>query len=215
MKKFLKILALVLYACLIVLTIIYARDMTVDELLNYSPENVFLAVLFMLGINALKSISVFFPIIVLQIASGFLFHPALAITVNIMGSAIVYAVPYFLGRTTGAKKAEQKVKSNPKLTALFEKQHKHEFFLSFFLRAISCLPGDLVSMYLGALKFNFPKYLIASMLGNLPGLIPATFMGKSITDPFSSDFITATIITVSTALLSVVIYYFHNRKNET
>lgn len=212
MKKFLKILTLVLYSTLIMLSIIYLRDITIDELLSYSPENVFLAILFMLGLNVLKSISVLFPIIVLQIASGFLFNPVLAIIVNILGSAIVYTVPYFLGRFTGAEKAEKKIKANPKLVSIFEKQHKHEFFLSFFLRAISCLPGDLVSMYLGALKFCFPKYLIASMLGNLPGLIPATFMGTSITDPLSPEFITAAVITVFTALLSVVIYHFHNKK---
>lgn len=212
MKKFLKILTLVLYAALIIFSVIYLRDITIDELLSYSPENVFLAVLFMLGLNVLKSISVLFPIIFLQIASGFLFNPVLAIIVNIMGSAIVYTVPYFLGRFTGAEKAEKKIENNPKLVSIFEKQHKHEFFLSFFLRAISCLPGDLVSMYLGALKFNFPKYLIASMLGNLPGLIPATFMGTSITDPLSPEFIAAAAITVFTALLSVVIYHFHNKK---
>lgn len=212
MKKVLKILTIVFYLTLIILTISFARNMTVEKLLDYSPDNIFLAVLFMFGMNALKSVSVFFPIIVLQIASGFLFPPLLAIIVNIVGSAIVYAVPYFVGRFSGAEKAEQKIKNNPKVASLFEKQHEHEFFLSFFLRAISCLPGDLVSMYLGALKFNFPKYLIASMLGNLPGLIPATFMGTSITDPLSPEFITSLVITVVTALLSVLVYYIYNKK---
>ncbi len=214
MKKILKILTLIIYAVLMVLAFVYAKDITIDELLEYSPQNTLLAILFVLGLYTLKSVSVFFPIIVLQILSGFLFNPFLAIIINIVGSAVVYAIPYFLGKFLGAEKAEEKIKKSPRIAKLFEKQHKHEFFLTFFLRAISCLPGDLVSMYLGASKFNFFKYLIASMLGNFPGLVPATFMGKSITDPLSPDFITATLITVLTALLSVVVYHFYNKKHK-
>ncbi len=210
-KKLLKYIVLVLYLLLIVLGIFCARNMTVDDFINYTPENMYLAALFLMFLYALKSLSVFFPSVILQIASGFLFHPAIALLLNTLGALISFTIPYFIGKLTGAQAAEKKIQKSTKLMNLFRKQHEHEFFLTFFLRVISCLPCDLVSMYLGALNFNFPKFLLASYLGTLPGIIPATFMGTSITDPTSPEFITALVITVSSALLSSVIYYFHSR----
>lgn len=213
-KKFFNTLALILYAVLIFTVFVNTRDFSIDTLLTYTPKSGALAALFMLGLYALKSISVVFPIILLQIASGFLFPAPIALLINLIGAIIDFTIPYFLGKFTGADAAEKKISKNPALKKLFEKQHKHEFFLTFFLRVISCLPADLVSMYLGALKFKFDRFLISSMLGTLPGLIPATFMGQSITDPLSPEFITALLITIICSVLSFVIYYIYTKKKE-
>lgn len=213
-KKIITSLALILYALLIFAVFVNTRDFSIDKLLTYTPESGALAALFMLALYALKSISVVFPIILLQIASGFLFPAPIALLINLFGAVIDFVIPYFLGKFTGADAAEKKISKSPTLVKLFEKQHKHEFFLTFFLRVISCLPADLVSMYLGALKFKFDRYLAASMLGTLPGLIPATFMGQSITDPLSPQFITALSITIVCTVLSFVIYYIYTKKKE-
>lgn len=211
-KKIINTLALIFYALLIGAVFVHTRDFSIDKLLTYTPQSPFLAAFFLFGLYALKSISVVFPIILLQIASGFLFPAPIALLVNLIGAVIDFALPYFLGKFTGAEAAEKKISKNPNLIRLFEKQHKHEFFLTFFLRVISCLPSDLVSMYLGALKFKFDRYLVASMLGALPGIIPATFMGQSITDPLSPQFITALSITIICSILSFVIYYFYTKR---
>lgn len=213
-KKIINTLALILYVLLIAIVFISTRDFSIDKLLAYTPESPFLAALFLFGLYALKSISVVFPIILLQIASGFLFPAPIALLVNLIGAVIDFALPYFLGKFTGAEAAEKKISKNPNLIRLFEKQHKHEFFLTFFLRVISCLPSDLVSMYMGALKFKFGGYLAASMLGALPGIIPATFMGQSITDPLSPQFIIALSIIIVCSILSFVLYYFYTKKKE-
>ncbi|MBQ2888882.1 MAG: TVP38/TMEM64 family protein [Clostridia bacterium] len=213
-KKIINTLALILYAVLIFVIFVSTRDFSIDKLLSYSPESPLLAAFFLFGLYALKSISVVFPIILLQIASGFLFPAPIALLINLTGAVIDFTIPYFLGKFTGADAAEKKIAKNPALTKLFEKQHKHEFFLTFFLRVISCLPADLVSMYLGTLKFKFDRYLIASMLGTLPGLVPATFMGQSITDPLSPEFITALLITIICSVLSFLIYYIYTKKKE-
>lgn len=214
MKKILKTLTFVLYIILIVFALFNMRDFSVEKLLSYTPANSFLAALFILALYAAKSVSVVFPIIVLQIASGFLFPAPIALLINLAGAAIDFTVPYFLGKFTGAEKAEEKIKKSSALKKLFEKQHKHEFFLSFFLRVISCLPCDLVSMYLGTLSFFYPRYLAASMLGTLPGLIPATFMGQSITDPLSAQFILSFSVTVVCSLISFLVYYIYSKKTQ-
>jgi len=213
LKKTIKIILIISYTALIISVLVFARDLSVQQLLTYTPHNKLMAAVFLLGMFALKSISVFFPIVVLQIASGFLFPPLPALLVNIIGTSIAYSIPYFIGRFSGAEAAKRKITQNPNIAQIFEKQHKHEFFISFFLRVVSCLPSDLISMYLGALKFNFSTYLTASILGTLPGLIPATFMGDSITKPLSPQFMISLLITIISSLLSLLIYYFYNKKN--
>lgn len=212
LKKAVKIATIILYGILIVLAIYEARHLTLDSLISYTPDNKLLAALFLIGLFALKSISVFFPIVILQMASGFLFSAPVALIINLIGTAIGFTLPYFLGFFTGAEAAERKIARNEKLKRIIEKQRKHEFFLCFFLRVISCLPSDLVSMYLGMLKFKFVRYLISSILGALPGIIPATFMGRSITNPFSPAFIGSLLITVVCSAISIAVYHFYKKK---
>ena len=187
--------------------------MGLEDLLNYTPENKIIAVLFILGLFALKSISVVFPIIVLQIATGMLFPAQIALVINLIGTAIGFALPYYVGMFLGADMAEKQIQKNEKVRRIIEKQRSREFFLSFFLRVISCLPSDLVSMYLGLLRFSFPQYMLSSMLGALPGIIPATLMGKSIRDPLSPQFIGAVSITLICSGISIVYYYYYTKKH--
>jgi uncharacterized membrane protein YdjX (TVP38/TMEM64 family) len=212
-KKIIKFFTMVIYIALVILAIYHARNMSLDDLISYTPANKFFAAAFLLGLYALKSISIFFPIIILQMASGFLFPPLIALTINLTGTAIGFALPYFIGMFTGADAACRKIEKNENLRRIIERQRKHEFFLTFFLRVISCLPSDLVSMYLGLLRFDFTRYMIASMLGALPGIIPATFMGRSITDPLSPEFIGSFSITIICSVISVLVYYIYNRKH--
>ena len=211
MKKIFKIAIITLYSLLLCLAIVFTRKMTLDDLIFYAPKNIFMATLFMLSLYIIKSVSVFFPIILLQIASGFLFSWPLALAVNICGIVIDTVIPYFIGMFSGAVAVEKRVNKDARLQKVFTRLHKHEFFLPFFLRIISCLPSDLIGMYFGANKFNFSKYLIATILGVLPGAIPATFMGRSITEPLSPQFIISVSITVTTALISVIVFYIYNK----
>ena len=212
-KKILKAVAVISYIIIIGILIFFSRSLGIDELLSYSPESKVLAIIFMLALFALKSLSIVFPIIVLQIASGILFPVPLALAVNLIGTAIGFALPYYVGMFLGADAAQKRIEKNEKLKKVIEKQKSNEFFLSFFLRVISCLPSDLVSMYLGLLKFRFPGYMLSSMLGALPGIIPATLMGKSIKDPLSPEFMAMVGITLFCSIASMVYYWFYIKKN--
>lgn len=211
-KKIVRTIAIILYGVLLFLAIITSRRFSLDALLSYSPSSPFLSMLFLMGLYALKSISVFFPLVILQIAAGFLFSAPVAIIVNIFGMVIACTLPYLLGKFAGAEAAQKKISENEKISRIIERQKEHEFFLTFFLRVISCLPGDLVSMYLGTLNFNFLKYLLASVLGILPGLVPATLLGQSITEPLSPQFIISLSITIACSLISMLVFYVYNKR---
>ena len=95
-----------------------------------------------------------------------------------------------------------------------EKQSSHSSFLCFFLRVISCLPGDLVTMYLGATHTPFFHNLLGGTLGILPGLILATFMGRSIQDPSSPAFWISAALSVGLTVLSTVLYYVYLKRQK-
>lgn len=129
------------------------------------------------------------------------------------GEMIVLTVPYWIGRGAGMNVIQKQIQKHPKFGELLDKQKDHSFFLCFFLRAISCLPGDLVTMYLGATKTPFWKNLMAGALGILPGMILATFMGEGMQDPYSPMFWISAGLTIVLAALSALFYSLYRRRN--
>lgn len=60
---------------------------TVEDILRYTPQNLLLAALVLVGAYAVKSLSVVFPLLALYASAGVLFPPPVAILVNLCGCA--------------------------------------------------------------------------------------------------------------------------------
>ncbi len=233
-RRFVKYAPLIIYLIIIIYALLNFRSFSVDALLSRSPKSTPRAAVFVLLLFMAKSLTVVFPIVVLHILSGFLFPPAAALLINCLGTALCYTVPYIIGRISGtdavhfveakiARREKRKTADGKKkrgiftgadIAELFSEQRSHRFFLSFFLRVISCLPCDLISLYLGALEFPYLSYVSASVLGTLPGIIPATFVGKNIMDPASPAFISAFMLTVFCSLLSIAIFWIYTKRRK-
>jgi uncharacterized membrane protein YdjX (TVP38/TMEM64 family) len=181
-------------------------DITPEELVEYAPKNDFLAAIFLIVLFAVKSLIFLIPIPVLYIASGFLFDPVTAFIVNVLGMIVCTAVPYWIGKYSGAKVINKLIKKYPKMQVIDEFKSENEWFLSFFVRAIGFLPCDAVSMILGAWRVDFKKYITGTAVGMLPGLIATTLVGITITNPRSPGFILSLILTVLVTLGSLAFY---------
>ncbi|HEY8362305.1 MAG TPA: VTT domain-containing protein [Tissierellaceae bacterium] len=216
-KKHISILKYIpLFLC-IILTIIYFRnnkDISVEAILNYTPSNPIAAALVILFLYVLKSISVVFPIIILEIAAGHLFSTISAIIINMLGVIIGLVISYFIGYYSGSDAINKMVQKYPKLDMFVQKQTKNPFFTCFLLRAIYILPRDAVSIYLGALKFPFSTYLLTSILYALPSTILATLFGTSITEPTSPMFWISilSMILLSCGFLVISKIFFENKQ---
>ena len=194
--------------CLIVVCVLRA-DLSLHELLTYTPQNPFLAAGLLLLFYGLKSATIFFPLLILEVAAGYLFPAPMALGVNLIGILIILTIPYWIGRAVGIKQINKLTCRYPKFEAIIEKQHDHALFLCFFLRIISCLPGDVVTMYLGATHVRFRKNLLGGALGVLPGMVLATFLGIGIQNPASPAFWISVGLTVGLAGVSTGLYYFY------
>lgn len=206
----------VLVAVLLGLAVVWAlhSHISLYAILTFTPQHPFLAAGLLLLFYALKSLTIFFPLLLLEMAAGYLFPAAAALIINLLGIWIILTIPYWIGRALGIRQVSKLTQKYPKFQAIMKKQQNHSFFLCFFLRVISCLPGDLVTMYLGATHTPFLHNLLGGTLGILPGMILATFMGLSIQDPFSPAFWISVILSVSLAALSTALYYVYLKQQK-
>lgn len=208
--------ACILGGALFVLAVVWGlhSGISLQVILACVPQNPLLTAGLLLLFYMLKSITVFFPLIILEMAVGYLFPAPAALLINFLGIWIVLTIPYWIGRALGLRQVSKLTKKYPKLQSLMEKQDPHSIFLCFFLRVISCLPGDLVTMYFGATHTPFSHNLLGGALGTLPGMILATFMGISIQDPSSPAFWISVALSAALAVLSTALYYVYLKKQK-
>lgn len=209
--RFAPLVVCAMFMCIYLLS---GKEFTAESLLNFAPKDPLYAALFLVLLYAFKSLTVFFPIIVLNILGGFLFEPVHALIINSVGVLVELTIPYWIGRASGSGFADKLCKKHPKLAEIIGEGSNNNFFMSFFLRVISCLPGDAVSMYFGARKVPFWTCLLASFLGTFPGMVAATLLGMNITDPMSPMFWVSMGLTVSVSVISFLSYFLYKRSKK-
>lgn len=206
--RFAPLVVCAMFMCIYLLS---GKEFTAESLLTFAPKEPLYAALFLVLLYAFKSLTVFFPIIVLNVLGGFLFEPVHALIINSVGVLVELTIPYWIGRASGAEFADKLCKKHPKLAEIIGEGSNNNFFMSFFLRVISCLPGDAVSMYFGARKVPFWTCLLASFLGTFPGMVAATLLGMNITDPSSPMFWVSIGLTVGISVISFLVYFLWRR----
>ena len=192
--------------------LIRSRSLSVEDIVNYTPENLYLAALVMLALFAVKSATVFFPLSVLYLACGVIFPTPAALGVSALGLFVSLSIPYCIGRLLGAKMVNKLLTKYEKTKELQRFRTKNEWLFAYILRAVKILPADLVSMFLGAEKMNFMKYLAGSFGGLVPTLISTIAMGSAVSDPSSASFVSATVITIVFTILPLALYPFVMKK---
>lgn len=210
-RKYQILLMLVWFAILVLC--FFNRDrFTVDGVLAYTPQNTILAAIFMMFLFALKSLSVFIYSGILFAANGILFPLPEAIALNILGTAVMVSLPYWLGRRTGKEAVDQLVLRYPKIEALRHMRTRHEFTISFFTRIINILPSDILSLYMGTTGIHYGKYLAGSLLGMSLSIVTFPIMGMSITEPGSPAFIVSVCLQIAVSAAALVTYWRFQRK---
>ena len=193
----------------------FNRDkISVEQIVNFTPKEPAIAALVMLVLFAVKSVVVFVYGGILYAASGIIFPLPKAIVVNTLGTFIMTVIPYFIGKKAGKDVLAKLLAKNSKLELLRDTSNKNGFFVSFFVRIVGLLPGDLVGMYLGASGVGFGKYVVGTMLGLYPAIIAFSVMGMSANDPTSPTFIISAATEIGLCILSLILYIFWSRRKK-
>ena len=179
--------ALLLWAALIALCLRF-RETLFDDILRYTPRNSWLAAGVIVALFAVKSVSVVLYSGVLYAASGVLFPLPTALAVSLAGTAVMFLIPYQVGRRSGGESVEQLMEKYPRLHALRDLREKNDFLFTLAVRSMRLLSYDVTSLYLGAAGAAFPAYMGASLLASLPSLVAFTAMGTGAGDLSSPTF---------------------------
>ena len=102
----------------------------------------------------------------------------------------------------------------PKLKTVVDYQNGNCLYISFFMRTLNFLPGDAVSLFLGAEKIPFGTYMAGGVLGTLPGVILATIFGANIKNPKSPAFWLSAVLLVMISVFSILIHRHISRKKK-
>ena len=172
----------------------------------------------LLGISLLYVVllAVMFPLTILVVTTGMLFSMEWAMLCATLGalssSAAGYVVGHWLGRETIEKhggitvrRAEQYIQNN-------------SFNSMVLINLLPVAPFTMTNMLAGAFRLDFPRYMLGSAVGIIPGLlIVIAFggqLGKLMVAGENGLPLSAIVIAISLILLLVgLLVYLHKRLN--
>ncbi len=195
-------------AFIIVITLVLIpkiRNLSVEDLIHYTPSSPFLAALALIGLYCLRSVIMAIPNILVCVAIGIIFPPVWGIIISIVGIFCETTISYYLGKKLGAEEVTKMLQKNKKANKFFTSNQDNTTTTCFIAR-ITPLPIGLTSMFFGGTKMPWNKYIIASILGLSPKMIPYVLAGTSIENPLSARFLLPFVISFSITLVAFIIY---------
>ena len=202
--KAFQISALIIWAGIVLYALLHRDEITLETVLNYTPDKPFLASLVMLGLFALKSISLVIYSGLLYAASGIVFPLPLAILVNILGTIVMVAVHYVPAHRIGAARAGELYEKYPRLKSIKEFRGENDLAFAVLLRAVKVVNFDVGSMYMGAAGFHILPCLIGSVLGMFSEIVLFPIMGMSLGDKRTFLFWTTLVVDLLIALVMLL-----------
>jgi uncharacterized membrane protein YdjX (TVP38/TMEM64 family) len=121
---------------------------------------------------------VLFPSTVLTLAGGFLFGPILGVLYTIVASNTSATIAFFVGRYFGQGLLKEGA-SESLLQRYAERMRQNSFETVIVMRFIF-LPYDLVNYLAGFLRIRWVPFILATILGSIPGTIAFILAGASI-----------------------------------
>ncbi len=216
MKKLRKIIPVIAICIIgIMLMVIVKKSghpLTVDTILEYTPDNTLLAIVVMLTFFALKSLTVVLPLSVLYLTCGMIFSPFCALIVSTTGLAVTITIPYIIGKYIGKDTVKSICEKYPKAAQVAVYQQKNNFFACFITRIVGFLPGDIVSLYFGACDAPYAEYLAAGIAGSMLSIVTTTLLGEKINNPFSVEFLIILLCRIAVSVGAIVVNYVMNHR---
>ena len=203
-KKY-AVISLMTSLLLIGLFVFFIANTDTDEILNYKPDDLWLAALVFFGFYGLKSLSVVIPLSALFISIGSIYPFPIAVIVNIIGLSVAFTVPYLVGRISGGDVIAFVEEKYPKVKKIVSYGHDNNLFASYISRAVVVVPGDVVSLIHGALRMPYRPYLLGSLLGVMPEMLVHTYIGGSLRDLSWRSLLVMIAMIVVTLMFSILL----------
>ncbi len=177
-KHGLKLTAFVIWLLLLVLFFVYVNlnDIPlrrIPALFGNLIENPAIYIL----LYAMRPL-LFFPATIITLAGGVIFGP-IGVLYVIIGSNLSALVAYLLGRYFGGGLIDEESEG---IIQRYSKRLRENSFETVLIMRFILLPYDLVNILAGLLRIDWKAFILATMIGSIPGTIFFTLVGASFTD---------------------------------
>ncbi len=168
-------------------------------------------IVLILLLYAVKPLFLVIPLSALYIGVGIVYPGWASILINVGGVALTLTTPYVAGYFGGNKLMEKMLRKYPKLKKYTERE---DLGLSaiMMLRVVPGVPVDVFSLLFGSRRYPYFIFLIASLLGILPRLVPISIMGGAISNPLSVQFLLPFAITIAVSGTALFFYHRYEKK---
>ena len=153
-----------------------ALQQTVRQLVDFMRGSPFAPLIF-IGIYTLCPI-VLFSAVLLTLAGGALFGEVRGIIYTIIGANLGATLAYFIGYFFGQGAVDENAEDAGRLQNWIGKMRSNSFETVLTMRFIF-LPYDLVNYLAGFLRINYGAFILATILGSLPGTLSFVLLGAS------------------------------------
>jgi uncharacterized membrane protein YdjX (TVP38/TMEM64 family) len=205
------IVPMVLAGLSILLLLPYRNYFTVENIVSFTPSSILLAGLVLTALFALKTLVVVMPMSVLYIVAGIALPTGWAFLVTVAGLTISASIGYAVGKFSGEGIVQKAVSKNKKAERLLVSSGNLASLC--FVARVSPLPFELVSLFCGALNMPFVKYIIVSLLGLAPFMVPCVLVGNAIFTPLTAEFLLPFSISMIVSGVSFILYLAMTKRN--
>ncbi|MBE6812417.1 MAG: TVP38/TMEM64 family protein [Ruminococcaceae bacterium] len=145
-----------------------------------------------IAFSVVKSFALVFPpAVVFSICAYMMPDYFSAFLVNLVSVALSLAIPYFLGKFTGAGMVDTLKGKFKAIKKLDDFAGANEMQTVFVVKLSGLLPGDLSSLLFGAMNTSFKNFFIGANLGMLPLVIVYTGFGTALKTVGEKPWLTA------------------------
>lgn len=164
---------------------------------SYAPLIIFILIVIASSIGFIFQI----PVAV----AGMLLDFRLAFIISILGLTIGATISFSIARWLGRDYMERKFIDKIKGLKDYDGQlHKHGFLTVFFLRLIYVIPYELINIAGGFSRVKFTHFILATLLGIIPGVLVALWFAHTTISAFSWQFVVAIAVNLGLSLIPLL-----------
>lgn len=151
---------------------------------------------------------ILFPAALLSTASGAVWGPYLGTFYTVIGATISSSIPFFFARLLGRRFVGKMLNKANKMDICDRFVGKNGFVAVFIMRLIPIFPWDVVNYGSGLCGIRFRDYLLATLIGIIPGSFTYNLIGSSLGQPIDK---TKIILVVVLVVFLAVISFLYKR----
>ncbi len=208
MKKNKKLtISMITLLILVITYFAFFRGLTPEILRNYIGGFGYLAPFIYILCFTILPIA-FFPVPILALAAGLLFGflPGTIYTLigAVLNSSIMFLMAKVLAKDAVTNLLQRKLPENWS-SFLFNLDEKKGFGIIFILRLIPAMPYNLINYGAGLTSIKFSSYMLATILGILPGTLVFLNIGNQALNIHNPAFMVSIILLILLTIFSLIL----------